>query len=61
MLKRFAKNPSTASLTPAMTKTVNAISIWFEAIAQTTTGTKMMRPNVMIFGILNSVVSRLPA
>jgi hypothetical protein len=25
------------------------------------TGTRMMRPSVMIFGILNSVASRLPA
>jgi hypothetical protein len=25
------------------------------------TGTRMMRPSVMIFGMLNSVASRLPA
>src|SRR5579863_10305460 len=58
MLKRLARKPSTASLTPAMTKIANAISIWLEAIAQTMIGTNMMRPSVMIFGILNSVVSR---
>jgi len=39
----------------------NAISIWLETIAQTMTGTRIMRPRVMIFGILNSVASRLPA
>jgi hypothetical protein len=44
-----------------MTKIANAISIWLETIAQTMTGTRMMRPSVMIFGILNSVASRLPA
>ena len=59
MLKRLARKPSTASLTPAMTKIANAISIWLETIAQTMTGTRMMRPSVMIFGILNSVASRL--
>ena len=36
-------------------------SRWLETIAQTMTGTRMMRPSVMIFGILNSVASRLPA
>src|ERR1700761_8602091 len=61
MLKRFARNPSTASLTPAITKIANAISISLEAIAQMMTGTRIMRASVMIFGILNSVVSRLPA
>ena len=52
---------STASLTPAMTKIAKAISIWLETIAQTMTGTRMIRPSVMIFGILNWVASRLPA
>jgi hypothetical protein len=61
MLNRLARKPSTASLTPAMTKIANAISIWLETIAQTMKGTRMMRPSVMIFGILNSVASRLPA
>ena len=60
MLKRLARKPSTASLTPAMTKIANAISIWLETIAQTMIGTRMMRPSVMIFGMLNSVASRLP-
>src|SRR4051812_42393554 len=59
MLKRLARKPSTASLTPAITKIANAISICLEAIAQTMIGTRMMRPSVMIFGILNSVASRL--
>src|ERR1700730_13218460 len=65
MLKRLARNPSMASETPAITKIANAISIWLETIAQTMTGTRMMRPSVMMFGmlvgILNSVASRLPA
>src|SRR5271169_1224181 len=61
MLNRLARKPSTASLTPATTKIANAISIWLEAIAQTIMGTNMIRPSVMIFGILNSLVSRLPA
>ena len=61
----LSRKPSTASLMPAMTKIANAISIWLEAIAQTMTGTRMMRPSVIMFGILvgilNSVASRLPA
>jgi hypothetical protein len=61
MLKRLARKPSTASLMPAMTKIANAISIWLEAIAQTIIGTNMMRPSVIMFGMLKSVVSRLPA
>jgi hypothetical protein len=44
-----------------MTKIANAISIWLEAIAQTIIGTNMMRPSVIMFGMLKSVVSRLPA
>jgi len=39
-----------------MTKIANAISIWFEAMAQTMTGTRMMRPRVMMFGILNAAL-----
>src|SRR4051812_26572932 len=54
ILKRLARNPSTASLTPATTKIANAISIWFEAIAQTMNGTSRMRPSVMMFGMLNA-------
>src|ERR1700722_6086245 len=56
MLKRLARKPSTASLTPATTKIAHAISIWFEAIAQTMIGTSRMRPSVMIFGILNAAL-----
>jgi hypothetical protein len=59
MLKRLAIRPSTASLTPAITKIANAISIWLETIAQTMIGTRMMRPSVMMFGMFNSVASRL--
>jgi hypothetical protein len=40
-----------------MTKIAKAISIWLETIAQTMIGTRMMRPSVMIFGMLNSVAS----
>src|SRR5579883_1979389 len=58
MLKRLARKPSIASLTPAITKAVKATSIWLEAIAQTTIGTSRMRPRVMIFGILTR---RFPA
>src|ERR1700747_1630165 len=57
MLNRLARKPSTASLTPAIRKIAKAISIWLEAMAQTMMGTSMMRPSVMIFGILNSVAS----
>src|SRR3954470_22374130 len=53
ILKRLARKPSTASLTPATMKIAKAISIWLDAIAQTMTGTSRMRPNVMMFGILN--------
>ena len=58
MLKRLARKPSTASLTPATIKIANAISIWLDAIAQTMIGTSMMRPSVMMFGILTR---RFPA
>ena len=59
MLKRLARKPSTASLTPAITNSAKAISIWLEAIAQTMTGTSRMRPSVMMFGMFN--VGRFPA
>ena len=58
MLKFLARKPSTASLTPAMMKIANAISIWFEAIAQTMNGTSRMRPSVMMFGMFTR---RFPA
>src|SRR5471032_2129639 len=54
MLKRLARKPSTASLTPATMKIANAISIWLDAIAQTMNGTSRMRPSVMMFGMLNA-------
>ena len=60
MLKRLARNPSTASLTPATTNTAKAISISLDAIAQTITGTNRMRQSVMMFGMLTQR-SRLPA
>ena len=56
MLKRLARKPSTASLTPATMKIAKAISIWFDAIAQTMNGTSRMRPSVMMFGILNAAL-----
>ncbi|MEY9708427.1 hypothetical protein ABIF03_000569 [Bradyrhizobium elkanii] len=59
MLKRLARKPSTASETPAITKIANAISIWLDTMAQTITGTRMMRPRVMMFGMLN--LNRFPA
>src|SRR5437868_1632379 len=58
MLKRLARKPSTASLTPAMMKIANAISISLDAIAQTMIGTSRMRPSVMMFGMLTR---RFPA
>src|SRR5215475_4254200 len=57
-LKRLARNPSTASLTPATTKTVNAISIWLDAMAQTMIGTRSMRARVMMFGIEFGILTR---
>src|SRR3954465_11310071 len=60
MLKRLARKPSTASLTPATMNIAKAISIWLDAIAQTMTGTSRMRPKVIMFGMLNSSVSRYP-
>jgi hypothetical protein len=62
MLKRLARNPSTASLTPATIKTAKANSIWFEAIAQTMIGTKRIRPSVMRLGMLFGMLTwRFPA
>src|SRR5437899_4966885 len=58
MLKRLARKPSTASLMPAIRKTANATSIWLDTMAQTMIGTSMIRPRVMIFGILTR---RFPA
>src|SRR4051812_14246236 len=52
MPKRLARNPSTRSLKPATRKIAKAICIWFDAIAQTITGTSRMRANVMRLGIL---------
>src|SRR3954470_6672688 len=52
MPKRLARKPSTASLTPAAANSMKAISIWFDAIAHTTTGTSRMRASVIRLGIL---------
>src|SRR5258705_1829245 len=52
MPKRLARKPSTASLTPAAANSRKANSIWFDAIAHTTTGTSRMRASVMRLGIL---------
>src|SRR3954462_2670258 len=52
MPKRLARKPSTASLTPAAANSMKAISIWFDAIAHTTTGTSKMRASVIRLGIL---------
>src|SRR3569833_1396497 len=52
MPKRLARNPSTASLTPAARNNTKAIHIAPDEIAQTTTGTRRMRPSVMRFGML---------
>src|SRR5437588_8460613 len=54
MSKRLARNPSTASLTPAAANSRKANSIWFDAIAHTTTGTSKMRASVIRLGILKS-------
>src|SRR5258707_1078382 len=48
MPKRLARKPSTASLTPAAANSRNANSIWFDAIAQTTTGTDGVGPKRVI-------------
>ena len=56
MLKRLARKPSTASLMPAIRKTANATSIWLDTMAQTMIGTSMMRPSVMMFGILTKAL-----
>src|SRR5271168_3169077 len=53
MRKRLARKPSIASLMPAARNRRKAIPISPDVIAQTTTGTKRIRPNVMRFGILN--------
>src|SRR5215470_18997893 len=58
MLKRLARNPSTASLTPATTNTENAISIWLDAMAQTMIGTRRMRARVIRLGILFGILTR---
>src|SRR5580704_13274933 len=52
MWKRLARNPSTASLIPATRNSANATSISPDMIAQTTAGTRMMRPKVMRLGML---------
>src|SRR6187549_2662538 len=52
MPNRLARKPSTASLTPAAANSRNANSIWFDAIAHTTTGTSRMRASVIRFGML---------
>src|SRR6185437_14001457 len=54
MLKRLARNPSTASETPAARNRMKAIHIAPEEIAQTTIGTRRMRPSVMRFGMLKA-------
>src|ERR1700751_2788982 len=55
MPKRLARNPSTASLTPAARNSRNAKRISPEVIAQTTTGTSRMRASVMRLGMLTLV------
>ena len=55
MPKRLARNPSTASLTPATRNSMKAIHIVPDAIAQTTIGTSRIRPSVMRFGILKAI------
>ena len=52
MWKRLARNPSTASLIPATRNSAKATSISPDMIAQTTAGTRMMRPKVMRLGML---------
>src|SRR5436190_12977404 len=52
MPKRLARKPSTASLTPAAANSRNAMSIWSDAIAHTTTGTSKMRASVIRLGML---------
>src|ERR1019366_10430174 len=61
MLKRLARKPSTASLTPAPTNTTKAIHIVPDAIAQTTIGTNRIRPSVMRFGIFKVIPASRPA
>src|SRR6185437_667551 len=58
MWNRLARNPSTASLTPASTKSTKAANMAPDAIVQTTIGTSRMRASVMRFGILKSVPDR---
>src|SRR5665213_2151693 len=53
MLKRLARKPSMASLTPAAKNSTKAIHMALDAIAHTTTGTSKIRPSVIRFGILN--------
>src|SRR5947209_12737196 len=59
MPKRLARKPSTASLTPAAANSRNANSIWFDAIAHTTTGTSRMRASVIRLGILKRLAPAL--
>src|SRR6185437_3822385 len=59
MPNRLARKPSTASLTPAARNSTKAIHICPEEIAQTTTGTNRIRPNVIRFGILKGAPARL--
>jgi hypothetical protein len=63
-LKRLARKPSTASLTPATMKIAKAISISPDAIAQTLIGTRRIRVSVIMFGLefgMSHGASRLPA
>src|SRR3979490_1028143 len=60
MPKRLARKPSTASLTPAAATSRNENRIWFDAIAQTTTGTSRMRASVIRLGILKRLAPALP-
>src|SRR5947207_8011558 len=60
MWKRLARKPSIASLTPAAANSRNANSIWFDAIAHTTTGTSRMRASVIRLGILKRLAPALP-
>src|SRR5215831_7171636 len=60
MPRRLARKPSTASLTPAIRKIRNAICIWPEPIAHTTTGTSKMRPIVIRLGRFKTATPGLP-
>src|SRR5262249_17854324 len=58
----LGRKPSMRSLSPATRNTPKAICIWFDAIAQTMTGTSRMRASVMRLGILKPAprLMRLP-